>query len=95
MATQNYQNRMSQSSRESQSEPSLISRCCELTEENPMGATLAAFGVGVGLGAMIGAMLGEPATASKSRRQTAEALGRRMLDSVADSLPESVRRYVS
>jgi hypothetical protein len=93
MATQKYQNRMPQSSRESQSELSLIDRCCELTEENPMGATLAAFGVGVGLGAMIGVMLGEPS--SRSRRHTAEALGRRMLDSVAESLPESVRRYVS
>ena|SRR5690606_22960485 len=99
MPTEKFQNRMPQSSssRESQGEQSLVSRCCEYTEEslceNPMGATLAAFGVGVGLGAAIGMMLAEPA--SKSRRQTAEALGRRMLDSVAESLPQSVRRYVS
>jgi hypothetical protein len=97
MPTEQYQNRMSPSSRESHSDQSLVSRCCEYTEEsfreNPMAATLTAFGIGVGLGAAIGMMIAEPA--SKSRRQTAEALGRRMLDSVAESLPQSVRRYVS
>lgn len=98
MPIEKQQNRMSHSSNQSQNDPSsLASRCSQFTEEsirdNPMAATLTAFGVGVGLGAIIGVLLAEPA--SKSRRQTAEALGRRMLDSVAESLPASVRRYVS
>lgn len=71
---------------------SLASRCCEMTEENPMLATIAAFGLGVGIGAIIGSQLGE--SSAPSRRQTAEALGRRMMDSIAQSLPEPVRRYV-
>lgn len=98
MPTEKHQNRMTQSPKEFQNDqPSLMGRCSQFTEEslreNPMAATLTAFGVGVGLGAIIGVMLAEPA--SKSRRQTAEELGRRMLDSVAESLPASVRRYVS
>lgn len=71
---------------------SLANRCCEMTEDNPMLATMAAFGLGVGIGAFIGSQLA--VSSPPSRRHTAEALGRRMMDSIAQSLPEPVRRYV-
>lgn len=98
MPTENYQSRMSPGLREAQNDhPSLTSRCCQFTEdsirENPMAATMAAFGLGVGVGAVIGMMLAEPP--ARTRRQTAEMLGRRMLDSIAEALPESVRRHVA
>lgn len=98
MPTENFQTHMTQDLREPQNDhPSLASRCCEFAEdsirENPMAATLTAFGLGVGLGAVVGVLLAEPP--SRSRRQTAEVLGRRMLDSIAETLPDSVRRYVS
>lgn len=98
MPTENFQTRMTHDLRGPQNDhPSLVSRCCQFTEdsirENPMAATLTAFGLGVGVGAVVGVLLAEPP--SRSRRQTAEMLGRRMLDSIAESLPDSVRRYVS
>jgi hypothetical protein len=96
MATEQFSNRMQERRISDGERMSLVSRCCQATEEsiqqNPMLMTVAAFGVGVGLGALVGCRLAEPD--ATSRRHAAEALGRRMLDSIAEVLPEPVRRYV-
>jgi hypothetical protein len=58
-------------------------------EQHPVAVTLGAFGLGIGLGAMIGAAL----AGSRSSRveRTAESIGRRVLDSISDLLPNSLR----
>ncbi len=61
-------------------------------QRSPMIATLAVFGLGLGVGAIIGSLLAD--SAPPSRRQQAEALGRRVLDSLSDVLPDSVRRHL-
>ncbi|MBX3440436.1 MAG: hypothetical protein KF861_23300, partial [Planctomycetaceae bacterium] len=94
MPTQPHQNRIGRHMNEAGGdEASLFSQCRDVTretiEESPMLATLIAFGVGIGLGAAVGGMLVHADTGR--RHWNAEALGRRVLDSIADALPDSVR----
>lgn len=56
--------------------------------EHPTAATLVAFGVGLGLGAALGASMATPPR--HSRMEVANRLGRRLLDSIQDALPESI-----
>lgn len=61
--------------------------------ENPLAATLVVFGVGLGVGTIIGGMLAESTTSSR-RQHLAKSLGRKMLDSVADVMPESMQQHL-
>lgn len=64
----------------------------DTVRDNPMGVTLAAFGLGLGIGAIIGASL---APSPRSRhQQLATSLGTRMLESIRDVMPESVQQYI-
>ncbi|MEW4528780.1 MAG: hypothetical protein ACF8PG_06700 [Maioricimonas sp. JB045] len=60
----------------------------ETVRENPLGATLAVFGAGLGLGIAVSSLIAD----SQSRRQQylARSLGQRLLDSVADYVPDSL-----
>lgn len=95
MSTQHHQNRIRRSFDDPGGQTSLLSQCCMSTErairESPLLATLVAFGAGLGCGAVIGGLLADP---SESRRRTTEALGRRVLDSLAESLPGSIRQHL-
>jgi hypothetical protein len=96
MATQQHQNRMQDQPSGLDDPMALASHYCGVTEDlirnNPMLVTVAVFGLGVGLGTLLSSQLAEPPTTS--RRHTAEVLGRRMLDSIAEVLPDSIRRHV-
>lgn len=74
---------------------SQMSQCMDSFEgsvrENPLGVTLAAFGLGLGIGAIIGASL---APASRTNQQLATSLGTRVLESLRDVLPDSVQHYM-
>ncbi len=66
--------------------PPILDRCRETAEramqENPMIATLAVYGVGLGVGTLIGSILadsGRPAS-----RQFSESVGRRVLSALSD-----------
>jgi len=54
--------------------------------------TLAMFGVGLGLGVVVGSALAEPM--GLRRQPTAENLGRKILDSIAEYLPASVQKQL-
>lgn len=76
---------------------SALARCTAAAEQSvdeyPLTWTLGAFAVGIGLGAMIGASLARPL--GMRREVAAERLGRRVLDSIYDLLPDSVQRHIS
>lgn len=55
-------------------------------KENPLAATLFVFGVGFSIGTAIGSLLSNPR--EQRRQHLAKALGRRMLNSVHDYLPD-------
>jgi len=59
-------------------------------QKDPMTMTLAAFGIGLAIGTAAAVLL--------ARRQSSpkhvESFGRRVLDSLADVLPESVRQHL-
>ncbi|MCA9110737.1 MAG: hypothetical protein KDA52_12360 [Planctomycetaceae bacterium] len=58
----------------------------EAVRENPVAATLIVFGVGFSIGTTIGALLDDPR--DRRRQHLAKSLGRRMLNSVNDYLPD-------
>ena len=74
----------------------MTARCAAAAEsaiqEYPLAMTLAVFGVGLGLGAMVGSALAEPM--GIRRQPTAENLGRKILDSIAEYLPASVQKQL-
>jgi hypothetical protein len=78
-----------------ESEP-LFERCSHMAQEtfeqHPIGVTLGVFAAGLGLGAMIGAALARPL--GLQHQATAETLGRRVLSSISDLLPESIQRQI-
>lgn len=97
MTAQRHQNRMEQHFQgQGQLDSSLLDRCCQATgdsiRENPLLATFAAFGLGLGLGAVVGGSLAEPM--GMRHRHTAESLGQRVLDSITDALPNRVRQNI-
>ena len=57
-------------------------------QKNPVAATLVIFGVGFSIGTAIGSLLSDPR--ELRRQQLAKSLGRRMLNSVNDYLPDSM-----
>lgn len=61
-------------------------------EEYPLTATLGVFAVGLTLGVLAGAALASPFHSPGV--QTAESLGRRILEAVRDYVPQSVNQYL-
>lgn len=62
-------------------------------QEYPIAATFGMFALGLGIGTAIGAMMAKPMGFVHERSQ-AENIGRRILDSIADYMPESVQRRI-
>jgi hypothetical protein len=89
-------NRMTSQGGPEMEEESVLARCTSATERSvdayPLTWTLGAFALGIGLGAAIGAALARPL--GFQRELAAENLGRRVLDSIYDVLPESVQRHI-
>jgi len=81
---------------EDTSEMPMVSRCAAAAEsavqEYPLAMTLAVFGVGLGLGVVVGSAFAEPM--GMRRQPTAENLGRKILDSIAEYLPASVQKQL-
>ncbi|MCA9154749.1 MAG: hypothetical protein R3C99_23320 [Pirellulaceae bacterium] len=71
---------------------SMAERCTATTTDAirdfPMTSLLVAFGLGIGLGAVVGSMVLEQAEPVHHSRF--ERLGRRLMDAVADAMPEHV-----
>ncbi len=61
--------------------------------ENPLAATMIVFGVGLGIGAMIGTLLVD--SGEHRRRHLAHSLGQRMLNSVAEYMPDQLQQHLS
>ena len=78
------------------SEAPMASRCAAAAEsaikEYPLAMTMAVFGVGLGFGFLVGNALAEPM--GLRRQPTAENLGRKILDSIAEYLPASVQKQL-
>lgn len=69
----------------------------ECVASNPASSMLVTFGLGFGVGVLIGYALSEP-SAPPSRwydLQTAEKVGRRVLDSLASTLPHSLSSRIA
>ncbi|MEZ6066536.1 MAG: hypothetical protein R3B90_12690 [Planctomycetaceae bacterium] len=62
--------------------------CSKAITEYPMGSVLTAFGIGLGVGAVVGSLLSDP---EPDPHSSAAAIGRRVLDSLSDYLPASMR----
>ncbi|MCA9054165.1 MAG: hypothetical protein KDA75_10035, partial [Planctomycetaceae bacterium] len=62
--------------------------CRNAIAEYPMGSVLAAFGIGLSVGAVVGSLLSGP---EPDAHASAAAIGRRVLDSLSDYLPASLR----
>jgi len=81
---------------ESDASESPMASCAAAAEsaikEHPLAMTLALFGVGLGLGVVVGSALAEPM--GLRRQPTAENLGRKILDSIAEYLPASVQKQL-
>jgi hypothetical protein len=75
---------------------SALARCTAATERSvdayPLTWTLGAFAIGIGLGAAIGAAMARPL--GFRHEAVATNLGRRVLDSIYEVLPESVQRHM-
>lgn len=62
--------------------------CLESVREHPTASALVAFGVGLGVGAVLGASMATPPR--HSRIEIANRLGRRLLDSLQEALPDAI-----
>lgn len=73
---------------------SMTNTCRQMTErfvdEYPLAATLGIFGLGLGIGTLVGSVLAEPGR--RRSHHAAETLGRRVLDSLSDIMPDAVHR---
>ncbi len=89
-------NRMHEHFETDDAEAPMATRCAAAAEsaikEHPLAMTMALFGVGLGLGVVVGSTLAEPL--GVRRQPTAENLGRRILESIAEYLPESVQKQL-
>jgi len=76
---------------------SMVGKSCdaaaETFQEYPIAATFGMFALGLGIGTAIGALMAKPMGFVHERTQ-AENLGRRVLDSIAEYMPESVQRHL-
>ena len=65
----------------------------------PLSSVLVVVGLGLAVGVAVGSVLGGPVTPRPSLGQrtglAAEKLGRRMLDSIAGVLPESISKHIA
>lgn len=61
----------------------------QVVRNKPVETTLAVFGVGLGLGVMVGCLLADQAG---QRRQLANSLGTRMLDSISGYMPDTIQQ---
>jgi hypothetical protein len=88
-------NRVTEHLESAEHEP-LFDRCSHVAQETfeqyPLGVTIGVFAAGLGLGAMIGAALARPL--GVQHQVVAETLGRRVLSSISDLLPESIQRQI-
>jgi hypothetical protein len=64
----------------------------EVIQENPTTVILATFGAGLALGCAVAVMLSRPHR--ETPRSMAESFGRKILDSLADVLPDSVKQHL-
>lgn len=80
----------------SESGVAMTDQCCqavdEVVQQNPIAVTLVVFGVGVALGTALVALLGT--SQRPTHRTAAESLGRKVLDSLTEYLPASVRHHL-
>lgn len=71
-------------------------RCCTnvetAIEEYPLATTVGVFAIGLTLGVAAGAALAAPL--HLRRRRTAETLGRRVLETLQDYVPDSMNQYL-
>ncbi len=65
----------------------------------PLSSVLVVFGIGLSVGVTLGIAIGRPGASRLSfGRRTgiaAETLGRKMMDALADVLPESLSKHIS
>jgi hypothetical protein len=61
-------------------------------QKEPMAITLAAFGIGLAVGTAAAVLMTR--SSRKSHQTSMESLGRRVYESLADALPESVRQHL-
>jgi len=64
----------------------------EVIQKEPMAITLAAFGIGLAVGTAAAVMLARQSP--PSRTQQLESFGKKILDSISEALPESVRQHL-
>ncbi len=89
-------NRVQEHLAEEASQEPLMARCNAAAEaaikDYPLAMTMAVFGAGLGLGVLIGEALASPM--GLRPEPTAEKLGRKILDSIAEYLPASVQKQI-
>lgn len=77
-------------------QPGLSDRCRDATasaiDDYPLSTTIGVFAVGLSVGMLIGGALSRPM--QPQHRQIAETLGRRMLETVHEYVPASVKQYL-
>jgi hypothetical protein len=92
---QKHTNRMREHFEESREAEPITSRCMHAAEdtirENPVVATLALFGIGMGIGVFLGRSIAQ----SDRFRPAAKPRMQRWLDSMSGALPESIRRQMA
>jgi hypothetical protein len=93
MSTQGYRSRIQN---ELSGEGMSAERCRRMmensVEQNPLLVTLSMFGLGLGVGVVIGGLLAEPD--SLRRRRSAETLSRRILESLTEAMPQSLKQHL-
>jgi len=62
----------------------------EFVADHPLPSTLAAFGCGIGVGLLLAALVGSD-SGERREANVARRLGRRMLDAMAQAMPDSLR----
>lgn len=71
-------------------------RCREISqatvEDYPLSTTIGMFAIGLSLGVAVGAAMARPM--GRSHSHMAESLGRRLLDTLHDYVPDSVNQYL-
>jgi len=66
----------------------------EAIREEPLAATLAAFGIGLALGTAAAMLLSSSRNEPVHTARGLESLGRRVLDSIREALPDAVSQHL-